>query len=131
MERWAAFLGVSEMPNIITTGNDENNPTHHRGHPTDARAHLAFFTLENLQVELIQPIDDEPSSWKEFLETRGEGVHHIGFGVKGMGEAYFEKYEEAGMPVVQKGGWGTGEFGYMETDPALGVIVELLEFYNQ
>lgn len=131
MEHWAGFLGLDEMPNIIVTENNKENPTLYHGHPSDATARLAFFTLENIQVELIEPVGDFPSDWKVFLETKGEGVHHIGFGVKGMGEQYFENYEARHMPVVQRGGWDGGEYGYMDTAGPLGVVVELLEFYNR
>ncbi len=31
-----------------------------------------------MQLELIQP-DDKPNPWTEFLNTRGEGIHPIGF----------------------------------------------------
>lgn len=87
--------------------------------------------MDNVQVELIEPSQDEPSHWKEFLDTKGEGVHHIAFQVKGLGEQYIENYGAVGMGVVQQGSWDTGEYSYMNTLQALGVTVELLEFYNR
>lgn len=131
MDHWAAFLGLDEKPPIIMSEDHPNNPTELRGHPTDAVAKLAFFSLDNLQVELIEPQGDDPSHWREFLESKGEGVHHIAFAVKGMGEKYLEEYASDGNPVIQHGGWDTGEYGYMDTVEALGVTVELLEFYNR
>ena len=131
MAHWTRFLGLDERPNTILTENNKDNPTVHRGHPSNFKARLAFFTLENLQVELIEPLGDDPSHWREFLETKGEGVHHIAFSVKGLGEQYFENYEANGMGVIQRGGWDGGEYGYMDTIEALGVTVELLEFYNR
>jgi len=128
-EHWATFLGTETKPNIVMANGHADNPTEFRGHPSTAKAKLVFFNLENLQVELIEPIGDEPSSWKEFLDAKGEGVHHIGFRVKGMGEQYLDEYARAGQPVAQHGGWDGGEYGYMDTDKSLGVIVELLEMY--
>jgi len=36
--------------------------------------------LGSLSLELIEPVGG-PSTWREFLDTRGEGVHHIAFHV--------------------------------------------------
>lgn len=130
-ERWVKFLGLEKAPQIVIASGDAKNPTQYRGHPSTAQAKLAFMTLDNLQVELIEPIGDTPSHWREFLEKKGEGVHHIAFEVRGMGEAYLEKYAEAGYPTAQHGGWATGEYGYMDTAAALGVTVELIENYNR
>jgi len=130
-DHWMKFLGLEKTPDIVTATGDTKNPTEYRGHPSTAQAKLVFMNLDNLQVELIEPIGDEPSSWREFLDSKGEGVHHIAFAVKGMGEAYLEKYTEAGYPTAQHGGWATGEYGYMDTLAALGVTVELIENYNR
>jgi hypothetical protein len=130
-EHWVKFLGLAKAPDIMIATGDAKNPTEYRGHPSTAQAKLAFLTLDNLQVELIEPIGDTPSHWREFLEKKGEGVHHIAFEVRGMGEAYLEKYAEVGYPAAQHGGWATGEYGYMDTAAALGVTVELIENYNR
>lgn len=131
IKHWTAFLGVDELPKINIASGHEDNPTHFKGHPSDAKAKLAFIQLENLQVELIEPLEDDPSHWKEFLDTKGEGVHHIAFWVKGMGEQYLDKYAELGMPVEQHGGWDGGEYGYMGSREELAVTVELLENYKK
>jgi methylmalonyl-CoA/ethylmalonyl-CoA epimerase len=130
-DHWMKFLGLEKTPNTIISAGDHKNPTEYRGHPSTAQAKLVFINLDNMQVELIEPTGDAPSHWREFLESKGEGVHHIGFAVKGMGEGYLENYEKAGYPTVQHGGWDTGEYGYMDTAAALGVTVELLENYNR
>ncbi len=129
-DHWMTFLGLDKTPDIVIAAGDEKNPTEFRGHPSTAKAKLVFMTLDNLQVELIEPIGDEPSHWREFLETKGEGVHHIAFAVQGMGEAYLENYAEVGYATAQHGGWATGEYGYMDTAKDLGVTVELIESYT-
>ena len=131
IDHWTQFLGVDTKPNISIAAGNPDNPTQYKGKPSEAQAKLAFFHLDNIQVELIEPIGDTPSSWREFLETKGEGVHHIGFSVKGLGEQYIDIFGNDGMPMVQHGGWNGGEYGYMDSADKLGVIVELLEFYNK
>jgi hypothetical protein len=126
---WAAFLGNEEIPEVIVASGSELNPTKYKGKPTDAKAKLAFFELDNITIELIEPIGG-PSTWQEFLDTRGEGIHHIAFVVKGM-KSYIKNFEDKGIPMVQHGGWDTGEYSYMDGSNSLALIIELLENYNQ
>jgi methylmalonyl-CoA/ethylmalonyl-CoA epimerase len=130
-DHWMRFLGLEKAPGITIAAGDHKNPTEYRGHPSTAQAKLVFMTLDNLQIELIEPLGEAPSHWREFLDRKGEGVHHIAFAVKGMGEGYLENYQKAGYPTVQHGGWDTGEYGYMDTAAALGVTLELIERYNR
>ena len=58
-----------------------SRPTLHDGNPSDAKAKPAFFTMDNLQLELIQPLGEE-SFWHDFPDEHGEGIHHIAFKVK-------------------------------------------------
>ena len=130
-DHWMKLLGLEKAPNIMIAAGDPKNPTEYHGHPSTAQAKLVFLTLDNLQIELIEPTGDAPSHWREFLDRKGEGVHHVAFAVKGMGEGYLENYEKAGYPTAQHGGWDTGEYGYMDTAAALGVTVELIENYSR
>ena len=126
---WTSFLGNEEIPEIIVAAGDEKNPTEFKGKPSDAKAKLAFFKLDNITIELIEPIGG-PSTWQEFLDTKGEGIHHIAFNVNGM-KNYIKNFEDNGIPMVQHGGWDTGEYGYFEGSNGLALIIELLEDYNQ
>jgi len=130
-DHWMKFLALEKTPNVTIAAGDHKNPTEYHGHPSTAQAKLVFLSLDNLQIELIEPTGDAPSHWRDFLERKGEGVHHIAFAVKGMGEGYLENYAEAGYPAAQHGGWETGEYGYMDTVAALGVTVELIENYSR
>lgn len=130
-DHWMKLLGLEKTPNITIADGDQKNPTEYHGHPSAAQAKLAFINFDNLQVELIEPMGDAPSDWRDFLKRKGEGVHHVAFAVKGMGEGYLENYAKAGYATVQHGGWETGEYGYMDTAAALGVTLELIENYNQ
>ena len=128
-EAWTNFLGNEEIPEIIVAAGDDKNPTEFKGKPSDAKARLAFFRLDNITIELIEPLGGE-STWQEFLDTKGEGIHHIAFNVEGM-ESYIKNFGENGIPMIQHGGWETGEYGYFEGSNGLALIIELLENYNQ
>jgi hypothetical protein len=123
-QAYADFFGI-EKPAAVWTDVPEKARTEYRGEPTNARAKLAFMNMGSLQLELIEP-DEHPSTWREFLEEHGEGVHHIAFFVKGMKEK-IELMAGNGMPLVQKGEYTGGRYAYMDTFPQLKVMLELLE----
>ena len=129
LAHWTTFLGLNERPATMVAEGHHANPTLFRGQPSAAKVRLAFIELENIQVELLQPIDGEPNAWQEFLDTHGEGMHHIAFEVKGIGETYVDAYGAAGMPAFMSGGWDGGEYIYADSHHALGATVELLERY--
>jgi methylmalonyl-CoA/ethylmalonyl-CoA epimerase len=70
--------------------------------------------------------DGKPSTWREFLDRNGEGVHYIAFVVSGMRERT-EKLESMGFPLVQKGESTGGRYAYFDTAAGLKTILELLE----
>ena len=77
--RYAELFGVP-TPEIFTIPPQEEARTRFRGKPTATRAKLAVFDLAQVVLELTEA-DDKPSSWKQFIDEHGEGVHHIGFKV--------------------------------------------------
>lgn len=120
----ADFFGM-DKPEIIMTPSREKAKTVFRGQPTEARAKLAFFQLGNLQLELIEP-DREPSTWKEFLDERGEGVHHLAFRITGMKEK-IERLNKNGIPLIQSGEYPGGRYAYLDAGDVLRMIIELVE----
>ncbi len=123
---YAAFLGVP-VPPIGTTDAYEVSQASYHGKPTLSRAKQAFFDIGPCtQIELLEP-DGEESTWREFLDTKGEGVHHIAFQIDGM-EKMLHRCEDGGFPLVQKGYWETGGYAYVDTRDKLKVLTELLEF---
>lgn len=123
---WAELLGVP-VPPIVVTGPMEEAHTVYRGKPSPARAKLAFFHLgPQVDLELIEP-DGSPSTWRECLDKRGEGVHHIAFNVKGMQEQAAE-LSAHGLACVQKGEYTGGRYAYFDADSnRFKVAFELLE----
>lgn len=127
-EAWTNFLGLDEVPGISVAEGHESRPTVFRGNPSDATARLAFFQLDNMTIELIEPLEGK-STWREFLEEHGPGIHHIAFNVDNM-EHSVQLFGTAGIKEVQHGGWGTGEYAYMDASGSLELIIELLEHYK-
>ncbi|MFC4302959.1 VOC family protein [Cohnella boryungensis] len=121
---YADFFGV-DKPQWFWTDEAEKAKTEHRGKPTEARAKLAFFNMGSLQLELIEP-DRNPSTWRESLDSNGEGFHHIAFVIEGMKEK-ISLLEAGGMPLLQKGEYTGGRYAYMDTFKDLKLLIELLE----
>jgi 4-hydroxyphenylpyruvate dioxygenase-like putative hemolysin len=121
---YAAFFGI-EKPKAHLTDAYEKTQAEYRGSPTQARAKLAFMDFGSLQVELIEP-DEHPSTWREFLDEHGEGIHHIAFVIDGMKEKV-AALAGKGFPLDQKGEYTGGRYAYIDTRGALKTIVELLE----
>ena len=121
---YADLFGV-EIPAIIETAPESEAHTRYQGEPTEARAKLAFFDMGSLTLELIEPIGG-PSTWADFLDQHGEGVHHIAFNIEGMDEVTAGLAEQ-GIPTVQRGDYTGGHYAYVDSAAKLGVAVELLE----
>jgi hypothetical protein len=122
---YANFFGVAK-PTIIVTDTIDTSQAQYKGGPCRARAKLAFFKVgQGLEPELIQP-DDEPSTWRDDLNRKGEGVHHLAFQVKGMKEKVADLQKE-NMPLVQSGEYTGGRYAYVDANRDLKVLIELLE----
>jgi methylmalonyl-CoA/ethylmalonyl-CoA epimerase len=126
-QAFADFLGV-EKPDYVVTGALEDAHTEYRGESSKARAKLAFFNVGSLDIELIEP-DNEPSTWREFLDEHGEGVHHIAFNIEGM-PGKVMKLEKNNMNLVQKGDYEGGRYAYIDSIKDLKVMIELLENFK-
>jgi catechol 2,3-dioxygenase-like lactoylglutathione lyase family enzyme len=100
------------------------------GEPTEYAMRVALSNIGPLRIELIQPIDDADTVYREFIEQHGYGVHHFGVLVENMQEA-LEKAREAGFTMTQDGAGfgldGDGHYAYLDTEDTIGVTVELIE----
>jgi methylmalonyl-CoA/ethylmalonyl-CoA epimerase len=124
---YAEIFGM-EPPPIHITDTWEATHMQFHGEPSRGRAKLAFFKMGALQLELIEPLG-EGSTWKEFLEQKGEGLHHFAVQIKDT-DAVVKKLAEKGIPVVQQGDYVGGRYAYMASEPVLGTVIELLENYS-
>ena len=120
--RFSEILGMPK-PRVFTLPPVEEAHTRFRGKPTRTQAKLAVFDLGAVVLELTEP-DSEPSSWKEFLDTRGEGVHHIGFMVDDLA-ATLDTLSKKGMPERHSGDYPGGRYVFVESAEQLGVLLNL------
>ena len=123
-QRYAKLFGLP-VPNIIVTQPGSEVQMTYRGAPSDAQAKLAFFNLGQVQLELIEPMGGA-STWQEGLDHKGEGDHHIAFWVEDM-QKNVDFLKSEGIPMVQRGDMGEGQYAYFDAEGSLGLTIELLE----
>jgi len=122
---WEAFFGLGDQPISQSEDYDKTGATY-RGEPLHGRIYQVCFNLENVEVELIQPIGDTPSYWKECLDKNGPGIHHFSFAVKDM-DGCIRQMEDLGLTLVQKGEFPNGRYAYLDGMDSMNMILELLE----
>ena len=120
----AKLFGLEESP-FEMMGEYELANTHYKGKPTPAKARAAFYSMGSVSLEILEPIGG-PSTWNDFLQEKGEGIHHIAWYVKEI-EKVAEMMESRGMPMVQKGNWDGGQYMYFDSVKELGFMIELLQ----
>ncbi len=117
------FFGLDPMSFAETP--DSGNKTY-KGEPEDFACRMAFYRFGTLDVELVLPLRGQ-SVWQDFLDKRGEGLHHIQFWVKNFEKA--RKYLEGqGVLMVQSGEsfrYPGAKFGYFDVTEQLGYYLEL------
>jgi len=84
----------------------------------------AWARLGPVVLEVIQPIEGR-SIWSQFLETKGEGLHHICFIVSNWDEVV-SRLQEQGCRMLAGGIFLGKHWSYFEVNPG-GLIVEISE----
>lgn len=104
-------------------------PEHrYRGAPSQAKVSIAMAFAGHMNIELIQPKDDHASVYKEIVDRRGYGFHHVGIAADDIEaeRAMYERqnYRVAFQAPVPSGGAvyymddGRNEPGFIELIPA-------------
>ena len=94
--------------------------------PTD-RVRIAFLGVGESKVELVEPTDDT-TGVARFLESKGEGFHHICFEVPNLAETLL-RLEIDGLELIdtspRRG--AEGPVAFIHPRSCHGVLVELIE----
>ena len=99
----------------------------YRGAPSTADVAIAMGFAGHMQIELIQPLDAEPSVYRETIEQRGYGFHHFGIAFNDV-DAALPGYLERGHSLAFRAPVPTGgSVAYVESaDPAAPGFIELI-----
>ena len=123
---FAKFWGL-EVPPTVDAGVYEVTRTVYKGAPNElADCNMAFFDLGNIQFEIIEP-NAAPSTWRDWLETHGEGLHHLAYKVPDIFQG-MQAMKDAGYECTMWGYYGdaSGAYAYFDCMADLKMYVELL-----
>lgn len=123
--KWFADTFGVEMPPVVFTSPPEEAQAEYLGKPASVMCKARHFRFANMDLEFIEP-GPERSTWRDWLEKKGPGFHHVAFFVDGIG-AKSATLAKQGHSVLQKGEFQGGRYAYLDTEKDLGAIVELLE----
>ena len=93
-----------------------------------AEGSVALTYSGEMQIELIQQRNEEPSAFRNFLAAGHEGLHHIGF-LSDHYDSDLQRAMEAGMRVQQSGiaGIPGARFAYFASTGYPGTMLKLTE----
>jgi hypothetical protein len=96
------------------------------GQQESIKIRQAFVQAGSLELELIQPLEGTRNAYREFLDTKGEGIHHVLFETVDMDRAV-DEFARKGVEVLQS---GTGirpgtRWVLLDTQDLVGFFIEL------
>ncbi|HEY9581288.1 MAG TPA: VOC family protein, partial [Rhizorhapis sp.] len=120
-KRFGRLYGI-ETWNVWTNLADGQSNKIYRGHPGTYQFSCAYAFVGDLMVELCQH-DGGRSVYKDWLDSRGPGLHHLGFRLDTREEfdAAGAAFEREGAPLAMGGEIeGAGVWAYYDTVDQLG-----------
>ena len=99
----------------------------YRGQPSQAKMSIALGFAGHMQIELMQPMDQHPSVYKETIDRRGYGLHHFGLASDDI-DADIQRLEQQGYVLAFRAGVPTGgDVAYMDGGPDKAGMIEFIE----
>jgi methylmalonyl-CoA/ethylmalonyl-CoA epimerase len=90
---------------------------------------VGFLRIGDVNIELVQPAEPD-SPLTKFLETKGQGIHHICFEVEDI-EAEIKNYADKGATLIDqkpRPGAHNTRVAFVHPKSSGGVLIELNEF---
>jgi methylmalonyl-CoA/ethylmalonyl-CoA epimerase len=89
-------------------------------------AKVGVINLGTVCLELVQPLAGK-SIWSEFLQTKGEGIQHIAFGISNY-EEVVSRLQREGNEIVVGGVYNGVRWCFFNMKPS-GILLEFREEY--
>jgi len=84
----------------------------------------------SISIEIFQWLKGD-STYKEFVDSQKEGLHHFGVFVEDL-QIYVDKFQKEGIDVVQSGMFPPRlKYAYMDTVKIFGAVIELMEIVKR
>lgn len=127
IDSWCDLFDVPRADVFIRNTDAAPNPSEkYRGETANYGLKLAVIEVpeRGFIIELHEP-DDSPSTFREFLDKHGNGVHHLGFQVGERLAAVVSDLEANGYPVRNVGVYPEGSWTIIEAEDSLGVNLNI------
>ena len=95
------------------------------GQLSDGYWRMAFARMGPIELELSCPVRP-PNIYEDFLNEKGEGLHHIGFDVSNLDEA-IKQAQGLGIKLLMSGRTSKGGFAHLDTTEFGGTIFEVIQ----
>ena len=118
-------LGMNSWRIRLIDSSRMSGMTYH-GKPTDYVFKVASALVGLMEIELIQHVSGD-TIYRDFLQEKGEGLHHIGHVKVDNLDKAIGKFENDGFSCVQSGRFPGGGYAYMDTTEKLGTVIELIQ----
>lgn len=125
LDAWCTIVDAPR-PNIRITRAEPNPDEKYRGETAAYGLKLAVIEVpeRGFIIELHEP-DENPSTFREFLDKHGNGLHHLGFQVGDARDAVVAELEATGYPVRNVGIYPGGSWTIIEAEDSLGVNLNI------
>jgi methylmalonyl-CoA/ethylmalonyl-CoA epimerase len=124
--RYQELLGITDWHfNEVDTENGKGANFRSHGEPIEAKALLVWTQLGNVELELIEP-KDQDSVYAKFLRERGPGIHHVMFAT-GDYDACLDRMQANGISTLLSGELQNTRFQLLDTADTLGVMIEIAD----
>lgn len=124
MNYWTGTMGIGPFFYIEDVPVIEFN---YKGNPSPVKCKAGLCYSGPMQIELIEPVGNAPSVYKDFLDAGKEGLHHLGYLSENY-DADMQKALNAGLQVEQSGVVFNehGRFTYFASTGHDGTVMELI-----
>lgn len=122
-QKWADLLNIP-VPEIRLNHLEGNEDYKYRAKPVSCDLKVCAFEMPGFVVELHQPAGGE-SSFQEFLDKHGNGVHHLGFEVGDRRDAIIGELEEEGYTMRTVGYYPGSSWTIVDSEDDLGVNLNI------
>ena len=122
-ETWAKFFNVP-VPEITVKPPVVNPNVTYRGKEGCDGVKITGINAGPFVIELIEP-DENESTFREFLDKHGNGVHHLGFAVGDRRDDVINELEDLGYIMRTVGYYPGGSWTIVDSEDDLGVNLNI------
>jgi len=123
VEKWAELFGIPK-PEVHARHLEGSADYSYRGKPVSCDLKVADIDMGKFIIELHQPVGGD-STFQEFIDRHGNGVHHIGFEVGEKRDAIIKELEGDDYEMRTIGVYPGSSWTIVDSEDTLGVNLNI------